>query len=288
MPKDFASCSWLQETLEFSYDGTIHACCYGYNRAKTGSVDRSGKVVDFEEVGHVYLCHVTENRFPAEAVQREQGRLHALIAQNDPTARVCLECPVLKTTAWPAQSYLCNHITLNTWLHCNLVCTYCFVAHPDFHAKRVAYDQHAVFSDMLAGGHLNPAGSVTWGGGDISALPDFNAVSQLFIDYGVKQNFKTSGYKYLKGVAGALDKNLGCVEVSVDAGTRETYAKVKGKDVFDAVMHNLARYAEHGSIQLKYVAMVENLTEADIDGFLGLVQKLQPNMVMFTPEWTQC
>lgn len=284
----YPSCWWLQETIEFSYLGSVHACCYGYPRAKKDSRDRAGAAVEFEEVGHVYLCDVKDNRFPSEEIRRKKASLHALIAQQDEKAAVCLECPTLKTQDWSEQRYLCTHITLNTWLHCNLKCTYCFVAHPDFKAHRVAYDQHAVFSDMLNGGFLDPKGSVTWGGGDISALPEFNEVSQLFVDYGVMQTFKTSGYKFLRSVASALDKKIGLVEVSVDAGTSKTYAKVKGKDVYASIVDNLIRYSECGDIQLKYVATTENLGDADIDGFLELVGKLNTKAVIFTPEWTAC
>jgi molybdenum cofactor biosynthesis enzyme MoaA len=81
---------------------------------------------------------------------------------------------------------------------------------------------------------------------------------------------------------------LGTVEVSVDAGTRETYERIKGKDVFGPVVTNLIEYAEHGDITLKYIASKDNLDDRDLDGFLDLVRTLKAKSVMVTPEWTQC
>jgi len=140
----------------------------------------------------------------------------------------------------------------------------------------------------LKGGHLDPNGNVTWGGGDISALPEFNRISDLFSSYGIFQNIKTSGFKFLRGVAGALEKNLALVEVSVDAGTPETYARVKGKDAFDRVVSNLLQYSKFGQIQLKYIAMKDNLGDGDIDGFLDLARMINVKSVVVTPEWSQC
>jgi len=135
---------------------------------------------------------------------------------------------------------------------------------------------------------MDPAGRVTWGGGDISALPEFNRVSQLFTANGIRQTFKTSGFKFLPGLAGALERNLAEVEVSVDAGTPETYALVKGKDAFDRVTSNLREYAEAGEIHLKYIACKDNLGDRDIDGFVELARDLGTKYVIVTPEWKQC
>ena len=289
MTERFASCWWLQDHIELSYDGKVHACCYGYpKQRKTMQKDRVNNEVTWEEVGHVPLCDVVGDKFPAEAIRIARDDLHRQIAEQRAEAEVCLECPVLKTRAWPPQQYLVNQLTLNTWLHCNLKCFYCFVANPNFKASKVKYNLHAVIDDMLKGEHLNPAGSVTWGGGDISALVEFDEVCELFVAYGVKQMIKTSAFKYLKGVSQVLETGLGTVEVSVDAGTAETYAQIKGKDAYDRVTENLKQYAQHGDVQLKYIATKDNLDDRNIDGFVELAQVLKTKSVMVTPEWTQC
>ncbi len=81
---------------------------------------------------------------------------------------------------------------------------------------------------------------------------------------------------------------MGLVEVSIDAGTPETYARVKGKDAFDRVVSNLVEYSRSGKIQLKYIVMKDNLEDADINGFLNLARLINVESVMVTPEWGQC
>jgi MoaA/NifB/PqqE/SkfB family radical SAM enzyme len=203
----------------------------------------------------------------------------------------CNGCPQLASKAWGERKYLTFGLTMNVWTHCNLACKYCFTVVPGFVYSRVKYPVVEVIADMLSGRHLDPAGNVAWGGGDISALPEFNDLSKLFLEYGAHQDFKTSGSKYLGGVANTIGTvrpdgtRLGTVEVSIDAGTRGTYGSYKGKDVFDRVIENILRYCEHGPVQLKYIAAECNLSDADIDGFLQIVEEAQPKHVTVICEY---
>jgi molybdenum cofactor biosynthesis enzyme MoaA len=64
---------------------------------------------------------------------------------------------------------------------------------------------------------------------------------------------------------------------SLDAGTRESYTKIKGKDVFDTVVENIRRYAANsGNIQLKYIVMPENCNDDDLNGFLAICGEIKP------------
>jgi hypothetical protein len=85
--------------------------------------------------------------------------------------------------------------------------------------------------------------------------------------------------------AETIAKDRGAVEVSVDAGTRETYASYKGADVYDRVVENILRYRESGPIKLKYIAAGCNISDADIDGFVDLARRAKPISVMVTPEY---
>lgn len=58
--------------------------------------------------------------------------------------------------------------------------------------------------------------------------------------------------------------------VSIDSGTRETFHKVKGRDMFYRICENLSRYSSAGAgvIVLKYVFVPgENDKDEDVDGF---------------------
>jgi hypothetical protein len=73
--------------------------------------------------------------------------------------------------------------------------------------------------------------------------------------------------------------------VSLDAGTRETFAKIKGLDLFDKVCDNLVRYSSKGPVRLKYIILPGlNDNEADIDGFVALCVRLKATAVDVTRE----
>lgn len=270
---EYASCWWLHDHIELGPAGEVHACCYQYQIIE--GVTHGGS--EFE------LCHITGDTFPAAEIAAARQRVHETIANSYHPE--CSSCPILVKQEWEAREYLMRSLTLNVWTHCNLKCRYCFTTAPGFKYSKVAYPLVAVVTDMLRGRHLDPAGTVTWGGGDIAALVEFNELSRLFLAYGVHQDFKTSAYKFLPGVAETIAGNRGVVEVSVDAGTRETYASYKGADVYDRVVANILRYRESGPIKLKYIASAQNLSAADVSGFIDLARKADPTSVMVTPEY---
>lgn len=62
---------------------------------------------------------------------------------------------------------------------------------------------------------------------------------------------------------------------SVDAGTVETFRKVKGVDGFDRVCENLREYAKHGPVILKYILLDGiNHTDQDLKGFFKLADEV--------------
>jgi sulfatase maturation enzyme AslB (radical SAM superfamily) len=270
---EYSSCWWLQDHVEFSLSGGLQACCFAY-------VDDTGATR-----GMLPLTQVSEDRFPAEALRLAKQQVHAEIAAG--AHPHCTKCPALTRKEWPEKKYLLTLVTMNIWSHCNLLCEYCFTVVPGFKYSRVGYDSVAVIGDMLAGNYLDPAGRVTWGGGDISALPEFNTLADMFIQYGVQQDFKTSAVKFLSGVANAIGADKGLVEVSIDAGTKETYAKYKGKDVYEKVIANILRYREHGDVSLKYIIDKPNCSDEDIEGWIKVIDQVKPRQIMLTPEFNK-
>jgi len=70
---------------------------------------------------------------------------------------------------------------------------------------------------------------------------------------------------------------------SIDAGTRDTFARIKGVDLFDTVCENLARYSLDGFVHLKYIILPGlNDNEADVDGFVDLCSRINARAVDIT------
>ncbi|MBQ7677041.1 MAG: hypothetical protein IJT32_02285, partial [Lachnospiraceae bacterium] len=72
----------------------------------------------------------------------------------------------------------------------------------------------------------------------------------------------------------ALERS-GIIFCSVDAGTRDTFRRVKGADAFERVSDNLREYARHGPVSLKYILLdgVNDSTE-DLEGFFRLADEV--------------
>lgn len=267
---EYASCHWIEEHVELSDADSIHYCCYNY-RAEDGT-----------NKGHVKIADLTGDTFPLESLAADRTRIRQAIGEG--REEVCLKCPHLTTKVWPARRYPIFSMTINSWTECNLRCEYCFTLNIEKHRK-VAYDLFGVMFDILRRGLLDPGGLVVWGGGDVSALPDFEGISKMLSHYGVAQQIKTSGIKYSPATELVLKSGKGFVEISLDSGTRETFQAVKGRDMFDTVVANIRRYAKVGHLTLKYIVLEKNHSRADMEGFLALCREVGIRFVTVTPEW---
>jgi uncharacterized Fe-S cluster-containing radical SAM superfamily protein len=85
----------------------------------------------------------------------------------------------------------------------------------------------------------------------------------------------SNAYVWSEPTAEALADGNTWLRVSVDAGTRETFAKIKGVDGFGRVYKNLENYAKYGTLVLKYIVFPElNDDDANLYGFMELADRL--------------
>jgi molybdenum cofactor biosynthesis enzyme MoaA len=83
----------------------------------------------------------------------------------------------------------------------------------------------------------------------------------------------------LKKIGDLLNDQLIFLNVSLDAGTADTFAKIKGIDCFDKVIKNLEKYAAVGNIQLKYILLEGiNDNKNDIDDFVAIAERINANV----------
>jgi pyruvate-formate lyase-activating enzyme len=85
----------------------------------------------------------------------------------------------------------------------------------------------------------------------------------------------SNAYAWSEPTAEALADGNTWLRVSVDAGTRETFAKIKGVDGFDRVCQNLEKYAKCGTLVLKYIIFPKlNDDDVNLFKFVELADKL--------------
>jgi wyosine [tRNA(Phe)-imidazoG37] synthetase (radical SAM superfamily) len=89
--------------------------------------------------------------------------------------------------------------------------------------------------------------------GEISVHPMRNRILTAVEDHPCY--FYSNASVYNEKIAEILLKGRSRIISSIDAGTRETFAKIKGVDIFDKVCENLTKYAQNGIVELKYILL---------------------------------
>lgn len=106
--------------------------------------------------------------------------------------------------------------------------------------------------------------------GEITIHPKCDEILSFLERY--KLQIFSNSIIYSKKVSDIISRDDGSfLNVSIDAGTAETYKSVKGIDAFDKVSDTLNKYSEDGgNIHAKYIILDENCNYKDIDGFIEL------------------
>jgi len=171
---------------------------------------------------------------------------------------VCDNCPVLSEGLWEKEPRITT-LVLDGWFKddvCNLKCVYCGQMERhigEYRLVDIAKKLSAEFPDIK---------NWFYTGGELSIYP----YKQELYDFAREKKWKlldvfTNAVVYDNFFAddSVSDKKL---NVSLDSGTRETYYKIKQKDLFERVINNLKQYSNKGcEILLKYI-LLENVNDS--------------------------
>lgn len=157
---------------------------------------------------------------------------------------------------------------------CNFKCIYCILNHKDFYP--ITYKPYPVSIEILKqledNGYMNEDTFIKISSGEISVAEGGNRLAELTGHYPL--TIFTNAGVFSPQVAAALDYS-GMIVCDIDAGTRESFRKIKGVDAFDRVRNNLREYAKHGAITLKYILLTDlNDSEEDLQGFFDIADEV--------------
>jgi MoaA/NifB/PqqE/SkfB family radical SAM enzyme len=166
-----------------------------------------------------------------------------------------------------------RHVILGGNIACNYKCLHCTNAVLFEKYQSSVYDDINIAMDTIdASGVLHKDAVIAFSVGEFTIDNAHAAFLRKHARHPLV--LYSNGYLYSEAVADALRQ--GCAElcVSIDAGTPETYRKIKGVDGFGQVCANIKRYSERGIVILKYI-MFEgvNVNDADIGGFYSLADE---------------
>lgn len=256
-PIKYFSCDLIEHGFDLNFN-SINFCCRttdsggGY---KTLIPNYHGEPInwnDFFEIKNQY---------------RKQMREGNLISE-------CKGCIHLYEKDWDDEDYI-SHINFNSWIKCNAKCLYCDLeAFHKVNRNPNQYNVLPIIKDLVKKKLLKQDGNITIAGGEPTIIREFEELLNLLLDYGVKDiRLNTNGIKYSKTVEKGLKSGVISLVTSVDAGTKETFKKIKKVNCYDKVWQNIKNYAKAQikdyQVKAKFIIIPGiNHTKEEIDGWL--------------------
>jgi len=244
MNPEYYSCQFIEGGLLLGFS-TLHFCCIP-NDVETG----------------VKICDFSGGDLPLKTLLafRESVRSRNQTPERFPN---CRKCYFLEKKHWPTKAYPLDHIIFSHFTSCNLRCSYCPYTKNDGHGQHPRYSLYPVVKNMIDNRLMAPESSIYWGGGEPTTLKEFGDVLSLLLEYGIRQQkIVTNATKFSEAVSAGLTQGLITVVTSIDAGTPETYTRIRGANLFDRAWDNLSRYAATGGpVYAKMILLPENRSE---------------------------
>lgn len=184
----------------------------------------------------------------------------------------CTGCPFMEFKEWAPISL--TYLSMEQHSVCQMKCTYCDDRY--YGGKLPEYDVAALIKELDEARLLATVQTVVWGGGEPTVGKQFGKLTGMFYDtFGVHQRILTNAVKWSPVTSAMLDDHAASIVASVDAGTEETFRKVRGIGGLDRVMTHIQRYSvnnPHG-VTIKYILTEDNSTVDEVIAFRHLIEK---------------
>lgn len=240
----YKSCYWIESGINFDIDAYKVCCLYSAKGGGNTIIQDKykGESVDWDKV------------FEFKKMMKDMHKKGEIYPK-------CEGCIYLQERDWDDDHSKISMINLDYWTKCNSKCSYCHtMLDKERYNKFKNYNFLPILKDMIKRDILRPNGHVSFGGGEVTLLREFDKLLNIFMDFGFPlTRIHSSCIKYSRAVEKGL-KN-GCVDliVSVDAGSKELHKKIKQVNSYDKVWKNLKRYASHQkdpyAVKSKYIVI---------------------------------
>jgi glycosyltransferase involved in cell wall biosynthesis len=257
------SCQDLHHSVYLGPD-EIRTCCKRF-------------FVDGEMRGDVVLFRTEGKHDGAVTPQRildAKRQLHLKI--NSGEASPCDGCPFLEFRDWsPLNSLDISYLSLEYHSVCNLKCTYCSDIY--YGGKRPSYDPGEVVDQLLASESLSHCSLVVWGGGEPVLGSEFDrmlaAISAKLP--AAQQRVLTNAVKRSTVLETLLAAQKAQIVTSIDAGTKQTFTAIRGKNRLTKVCANLRSYAQANNqrVTVKYIFTEGNESASETRSFVDVMKE---------------
>lgn len=253
----YKTCKDLEESL-YVAPNELRSCCQRFFY--------EGKIR-----GDAKLLEIKNNTSPtAEDIKTAREKLFNQIQKDE--NEDCKGCIFLrKTKTKPILTSNISHLSIEHHSVCNLRCTYCSDVY--YAGKKSKYNVVEFISYLSKSKSLDKCDQVVWGGGEPTLDKSFELILEEIHKHAkpsIYHRVFTNSVRYNDAITNFLKKSLIKITTSVDAGTPETFQKVRGRPKFYNVFENLKKYSEIDptKITIKYIFTEDNFDEKEIDGFV--------------------
>ena len=261
MKKIVKTCSSIQSAIYLA-PNEIRTCCQRFFR-------------DEKLCGDVILFKTNDinSEKILDSVIKAKASLISKI-NNDDVDDPCTGCHSLVVSEFeqPQKQILINHISIETDTTCNMRCVYCSPTY--YGGNKSNYDPIQLIEEMDKKGFLDKSVVIFWGGGEPTIGEDFeNRLNRLTKIVNIKSiRFFTNSTKNSKGISNWLKNGKAQITTSIDAGSEETFRKVRGINGIQRVLSNLENYKKlidnPQKITIKYIFNNYNYQNEDIKLFI--------------------
>lgn len=199
----------------------------------------------------------------------------------------CSGCPFISESEHFNQSIQSTeYISMEEHTVCNMKCTYCDDTY--YGGLQPDYDVNKILNELLSkqNNSNNELKTIVWGGGEPTIGKQFDENINLLLTSApnAKHRIVTNSVKYSTALETLLNRDMIQFTTSVDAGTSETFSKIRGYNHrgLDRVLSNIAKYsaAAASPLTIKYLFSDENSSKDEIIDYVKKIEeyKLQKNI----------
>jgi pyruvate-formate lyase-activating enzyme len=181
-----------------------------------------------------------------------------------------------------------NRFSLEGNAYCHFKCKYCSYENFSIKDTENTYNTFVKYYEELERqGKIAEDFSFAITFGEISVNP----YKDKYLDFVIKKNGDKCKATHITSNCGVYVEKIayllqtgGLMLVSLDAGTRETFTKIRGVDAYEKVCENIRKYIKAGKVYAKYIFMTDgsNAADEDIDGFVEFIEKERPFAAMIS------